>query len=244
MVKGYKITFKAYYNERLNKVDFHGEQTYPLYIQITYRRKTIIFKSYFFYLLSKPRYKIGGGLRIKTPSLSEVIEKENAVLNFLIEDWPRDFTVDHFKSLYDIYSKDLCTLTEEDFRLYMFVFFKMRKMSTLAYVLSNIKVDYVLYDLLKDMATSIEPGLHKALLEGAVSHGKFAALYLPLYGFIKSSRPAHLKILSLYEWADTKVQQALLKYLSDNHPEWETQKIFNLISVRIEDLANKTQTLT
>ena len=50
-----KISYKTYYNDRLKEVDFHGQQTHPLYVQVTYERKTIFFNSYYFALFSKPR---------------------------------------------------------------------------------------------------------------------------------------------------------------------------------------------
>lgn len=51
-----KISFKTYLNDRLKQVDFHGQLTFPLYVQVTYERKPIYFKSYYFELFSKPRY--------------------------------------------------------------------------------------------------------------------------------------------------------------------------------------------
>ena len=37
----YNVSYKTYLNERVKPVRFRGRETFPLYIQITYDRKTI-----------------------------------------------------------------------------------------------------------------------------------------------------------------------------------------------------------
>lgn len=56
MSRTYKVTYKTYFNERLKEVSFHGKLTHPLYIQVTFDRKTTFYKSYYFELFSKPKY--------------------------------------------------------------------------------------------------------------------------------------------------------------------------------------------
>jgi hypothetical protein len=81
-----KISYKTYLNDRLKQVDFHGQLTYPLYIQVTYERKTIFFKSYYFELFSKSRYGMAmPDGSIKGPEREQVIEKENEVFRFVID---------------------------------------------------------------------------------------------------------------------------------------------------------------
>ena len=52
MTKPSKISYKLYLNERIHPVLFHGQEVYPLYIQVIHDRKPVYFKSYFFDLLS------------------------------------------------------------------------------------------------------------------------------------------------------------------------------------------------
>lgn len=51
-----KLGFETYLNNRLDQVDFLGQLTHPLYVQVTYERNTIFFKIYYFELFSKPMY--------------------------------------------------------------------------------------------------------------------------------------------------------------------------------------------
>lgn len=112
----YKITYKTYLNERLKQVDFHGQLTYPLYVQVTFERKTIFFKSYYFELFAKSRYfLVVPGAGSKGPSLEQVIEKENEVINFILNKFKDDFSLEKFKTAYAYYSKDLCDITERGF---------------------------------------------------------------------------------------------------------------------------------
>src|SRR5258708_35403667 len=52
----YDISYKTYFNTRIKDVVFQGEETWPLYVQVTYDRETIFFKSYYFDLFSQPKY--------------------------------------------------------------------------------------------------------------------------------------------------------------------------------------------
>lgn len=73
-------------NDRLKQVDFHGQSTYPLFVQVTYDRKPIYFKSYYFELFSKPRHLLTvTSVGTKAPKLDEIIKRENAVINFIID---------------------------------------------------------------------------------------------------------------------------------------------------------------
>src|SRR5260370_31403764 len=93
-----KISYKTYYNDRLKKVDFHGQQAYPLYVQLTYERKTIFWKSYYFELFSKPRFFLDiPGAGTKGPELELAIRKEKEVIEFIIEKHQHDFSLELFK---------------------------------------------------------------------------------------------------------------------------------------------------
>src|SRR5690606_12270311 len=104
----YKITYKTYLNNRLKKIPFHSQETYPLYVQVTYRQKTIFFKSAFFEMFSDTRYCEEG----KCPSIEFVIDKEHLLIDYVIKLHEDDFSLERFKTAYDYYSRDLCTSTE------------------------------------------------------------------------------------------------------------------------------------
>ena len=124
MEKTYKVTYKTYFNDRLKKVFFHGVPTYPLYIQVTFDRRTIVFKSYYFELFSKPRYAIFQTNKIHGPAIMDIIEKENELIDFVIDKTLANFSLELFKQEYNFYSKDLCDEMEEGFSDYLFIFSK------------------------------------------------------------------------------------------------------------------------
>jgi hypothetical protein len=122
MEKTYRVTYKTYFNDRLKKVIFHGVHTYPLYVQVTFDRKTIVFKSYYFELFSKPRYAILQTDKIHSPTIKYIIEKENELIDFIIDKTLPNFSLEVFKREYNLYCKDLCDEMEEGFMEYIYFF--------------------------------------------------------------------------------------------------------------------------
>ncbi|TCN49392.1 hypothetical protein D0809_24335, partial [Flavobacterium circumlabens] len=68
-----KISYKTYFNEKLKQVPLGKIMTHPLYVQITFERKTLFFKSNFFELFSKPKYIIAAAGLVGSPSLEKII---------------------------------------------------------------------------------------------------------------------------------------------------------------------------
>ncbi|MDZ7646002.1 MAG: hypothetical protein U5K54_01830 [Cytophagales bacterium] len=148
MAKAYRVTYKTYLNDRLNQIDFHGNHTHPLYIQVTFDRKTIFFKSYYFELFSKPRYLLHAAGKKRGPSIAEIISKENELLDFISDKIIDDFSLDRFKEMYKYYSRDLCDLAEDGFRQYLFTFFHDKGMPAFAKIIldgSKNKLLMILY---------------------------------------------------------------------------------------------------
>lgn len=73
MSKTYKVSYKTYFNDRLKQEFFHGELTYPLYAQVTFDKKSIFFKSYYFELFLNPRYVIYMDGKMHGPSIESII---------------------------------------------------------------------------------------------------------------------------------------------------------------------------
>ncbi|WP_431215169.1 hypothetical protein ACQ86N_10850 [Puia sp. P3] len=133
MDKAYKVGRKVYFNDRLKQVFFHGKLTYPLYVQMTFDRKPIYFKSYYFELFSKPRYVIFMDGKMYGPKLEDIVKKEEELIDYIVDKNQSDFSLDLFKQEYAFYSKDLCDVMEEGFIEYLFVFFQDEGMPALAY---------------------------------------------------------------------------------------------------------------
>src|ERR1700761_7324669 len=94
----YSVSYKTYYNERLKTRQLNGREVYPLYIQITYDRKTIFFKSNFFDLFARPKYDF-----LHT-TLAQIEELENRVIDTLIERDAEKFDLNRMLDQYRVAS--------------------------------------------------------------------------------------------------------------------------------------------
>ena len=95
--KAYKVTYKIYNNERLKKSFFHTKIMHPLYVQVTFDRVPIYFKSYYFDLFSKSKYAIQVAGQVFTPDIKEIIKKEEQLIEFIIDKNLNNFSIDLFK---------------------------------------------------------------------------------------------------------------------------------------------------
>ena len=211
MEKTYKVTYKAYFNNRLKKVFFHGVLTYPLYVQVTFDRKTIVFKSYYFELFSKPRYAILMNGKIHGPGTKGIIKKENELINFIIDKNVPDFSLELFKEEYNVYCKDLCDEMEQDFINYLFTFFNDKGMPSLATTLKEGSKFRVVYDVVSDLRKALKPALHDELIENSFH---YSSPYLPIYGFMKETKKWPMLCFTVMEWQDTKNKENFTAYVN------------------------------
>src|SRR5450756_1075117 len=114
----YDISYKTYFNTRIKEVLFQGVETWPLYVQMTYDRKSIFFKSYYFDLFSQPKYDF-----LRMP-LSQVEELERQVLDFIIAGEGNHFNLTVASVKYKRYCQDLLGLCEPEFTSWLVSYFK------------------------------------------------------------------------------------------------------------------------
>lgn len=226
MARAYRVTYKAYLNDRLNQIDFHGKHTHPLYIQVTFDRKTIFFKSYYFELFSKPRYLLHAVGKKKGPSVVEIISKENELLDFIIDKIIYDFSLDRFKEMYKYYSRDLCDLMEDGFRQYLFTFFHDKGMPALAKIILDGSKNKLLYDIIQDLKLALKPVLHQELIENSFHYGP---PYLPLYGFMIQQKRPPMLTFNVMEWTDLKVNSEFKTYIAKRYPDKDTSDLVGQI---------------
>lgn len=236
MGKQYRITYKIYFNERLNAVSFHGKATPPVYIQLTYRRRTAMFKSYYFDLFSKARY--AARLRGKhiAPSVEDVVAMEEKVLEYLVRHSNEDATVETLQQQYYFYSMDLCTSSEESFRVNMFMSLRETGTGAFAKALTTGSEREVLYDVLHDMALVLKADVHQRLLADALAQHQF---YLPLYRFVLDTTKPPYRSLSVMEWLDEDVQGAFADYLQRTG-EKESDRIIKSVNKWVDMLREKS----
>lgn len=222
MDKTYKVTYKTYFNERLRQVSFHGKLTHPLYVQVTFDRRTIFFKSYYFELFSKPRYLLLAAGKKKGPTVEEVIAKENELIDFVIDQTIENFTLERFKEQYQYYCRDLCDLTEDGFREYLYTFLNDKGMPSLADTIKNGSKSRILYDVVQDLKLALKPVLYEELIENSYH---YAPPYLPLFGFMMQVKKWPMLSLIVMEWETSEVQQQFEFYSSKNFPNYTFRNI-------------------
>lgn len=226
MTKTYKVSYKTYFNDRLKQVFFHGKLTYPLYVQVTFDRKTIVFKSYYFELFSKPRYFLSVAGLSGGPSIEEIIKKENSLIDFIIDKNLPDFSLDLFKQEYAFYSKDLCDVTEEGFIDYMYIFFQDKGMPTLAVTVQQGSRFRIVYDVVRDMKRAFNKPLYDELIENSFY---YAPPYLPLYGFMQQTKKWPMLSLTVMEWEDIKTKASFADYLQKYYPDKDAGEVMEQV---------------
>jgi hypothetical protein len=226
MTRTYKVTYRTYFNERLKEVSFHGKRTPPLYIQVTFDRKTIFFKSYYFELFSKPRYMLLAAGKKKGPSIEDIISKENELIEFVIERTLDVFSLDQFKKTYLFYCQDLCDITEVGFRDFLLTFFSDKGMPAVATMFWDGSMGKILFDIIQDLKLALKPDLYDELIENSFH---YAPPYIPLYGFMIEQKRWPLLSLTVKEWTDLKTKMTFERYIARKYPNQDTKSLVERI---------------
>lgn len=211
--KDYKVSHKLYFNEKLKPLSFHGKRTHPLYVQVTFDRKTMFFKSYYFGLFSKSRYALLAGGRKHGPTVEAVIELEGKLIDFVIGKLENSFSLEKFKAMYFYYGLDLCDAMEDGFRDYLFTFFHDKGMPDFATAIREGSKNKIPYDIVNDLKLALKPVLLNEMIENS---NYYAPPYLPLFGFMKEYKKWPLLCLSVLEWEDQKLELKFGEYVSRN----------------------------
>lgn len=221
MERTYKVTHKVYYNDRLNKVLIHGKPTYPLYIQVTFDRKSIVFKSYYFDLFSKAKYSITLAGHKYAPDIEEIIKKEDTFIEFIIDKNPENFSLELFKKEYTFYCRDLLDMLEDGFLDYLYTFFHDEGLPYLAEIIKVGSKNFKMFDLIYDLKTALNPKLYDKLLENS---SYYAPPYLPLYSFSESPKKTALRIFTVMEWEQPGIKEKFAEYLVKQYSKIDVSK--------------------
>ncbi len=224
-----KISYKTYLNDRLKQVDFHGMMTHPLYVQVTYERKTIFFKSYYFELFAKKRYflKIPGTSIAEGPGLLQVIGMETEVIKFIAEKHKDDFSLEVFKKEYAYYSKDLCDELEGGFIDYLYTFFYDEGLPALAETIKIGSKSTVTYDVVRDLQRGLKKEVYDKLIENSFYS---APPYLPVYSFMKEIKKWPMLCLTAMEWDNSDTVRAFKEYVEIHYPGMKSTDLIGQVS--------------
>lgn len=149
------------------------------------------------------------------PSLEQVIAKENELIEFVIDKTIEDFTLERFKDQYQYYCRDLCDITEEGFREYLFTFFHDKGMPTLAETLDEGNKTKILYSVVQDLKIALKPGLYEGLIENSFH---YAPPYLPLFEFMMQYKKWPLLSLSVMEFNLPDVRKIFEEFTDKSYP--------------------------
>jgi hypothetical protein len=223
-----KISYKTYFNDRLRQVNFHGMVTYPLYVQVTFARKTIFFKSYYFELFAKERYflKNPGTSIAEGPGILRVISMETEVIKFITEKHPDDFSLELFKKEYDYYSKDMCDELESGFIDYLYTFFYDEGQPALAETIKAGSKSTIAYDVVRDLKSVLNKVTYDKLIANSFD---YAPPYLPVYGFMKEVKQWPMLCLARREWELAETKKAFKAYIKSHYPEMGADKVIEQI---------------
>ena len=224
-----KISYKTYLNDRLKQVNFHGMMTHPLYVQVTYERKTIFFKSYYFELFAKERYflKIPGTKIAEGPGLLQVIGMETEVIKFIAEKHKEDFSLEVFKKEYAYYSKDLCDELESGFIDYLYTFFYDEGLLALAETIKTGSKSTVAYNVVRDLQRGLKKEAYDKLIENSFY---YAPPYLPVYGFMKEVKKWPMLCLAAMEWDNMDTVKAFKEYVEIHYPDMNSTGLIGQVN--------------
>lgn len=149
------------------------------------------------------------------PSLEEVIAKENELIDFVIDKTIEDFTLERFKDQYQYYCRDLCDITEDGFREYLFTFLNDKGMPAFAAVAKDGSKSRILYDVVRDLKMALKPALYEELIENSFY---YAPPYLPLFGFMMQFKKWPMLSLSSLEWVGPTTKSEFHEHIQKTYP--------------------------
>jgi hypothetical protein len=221
----YSVTYKVYSNARIKPIPFHGTSVFPLYIQMTFDRKTTVYKCNLFDLFLKPKYGIKPTGEVFRPNLVEIIKKEEKLIEWIIDKHPENFSLDLFKKEYDHYSIDILNEFEPIFLGFMTTFFQDEGLPSFADALKKATPERSLAWVLDDMKLALKQDLYKKLLEN--SFQQFIPPYPILFEFAGWLSPGPLPSLTIMDWEISKTKLDFLKFMNTHHRDKDFFAAFN-----------------
>jgi hypothetical protein len=215
MEKEYRVTYKTYYNDRLKQTNFHGKLMHPLYVQVTFDRKSIFFKSFFFDLFSKPKYAARIGGEVFGPDVNDIIRKEESLIEYIIDKNRDNFSLDLFKTEYAYYGRDLLDMMEPGFLDYLYTFLHDEGLPYLAETVNLGSLTCKLYDLVLDFKRCLNPKLYQKLWENSFY---YSPPYLVLCAFNEKPQQTLLKAFTVMDWEQADINDRFVEFVEKNYP--------------------------
>ena len=200
----YKVSYKTYKNERVKPVLFQGVDTYPLYVQLTFDRKTTFFKSYYFEVFAQAQYNYLGN------TLPQIDLLEAHAIDYVTDKYSERFDLELFPIWYKKFNKDVLDGLDAPFKEWMITYFQKEKIGGIPALLRQGMTAVCAMELLDDFKTALTPDLYKRLM---VEAAREAPPYIPLAAYVRDRRPAGPFCLPVHEWIQHEHQVDVEEYM-------------------------------
>lgn len=191
----YDVSYKTYHNERLKPVLFRGVETYPLYVQVTYDRRSVFFKSYYFELFAQPKYDF-----LET-TIQEINELEGRVIEYIVNRRPERFYLDELIRHYKKESRDILDSFDGSFKVWLGEFLREEGLPALAAQMESEQELVAGIRLWDDLGVVVRPELFERMEERVF---QYDSPYIPLAWYIREKYPDGPFCLSWFEWIDAQ----------------------------------------
>lgn len=203
----YRVSYKTYYNERLKTRELRGRVLHPLYIQMTYDRKTLFFKSNFFDLFTRPKYDF-----LRT-SLAQIEELENRVIDTLIERNAEKFDLDRMLDQYKVASQDILDSFDGPFKSWLAGYWKKEGLPGLGSMLEYASEEVSAIRIWDDLQKILDPERFEKMEYLALGAGP----YLPVAMYVRHRMPKGPFCFPLCDWTE-KNNIAVENFIDERFP--------------------------
>jgi len=187
----YDVTYKTYYNDRIKPVPFRGKESHPLYVQVTFDRRTIFFKSYYFELFRQKKYDS------QAPTLAQIEKFESRVIDYIIARNTDRFSLDLLQDEYKRYSADVLDTFEKPFLDWLAGCLRAERLPRLAAMIAQGTEEFLAIQLWDDLKTGLQPDLVSRIDEKAIRETE---PYYLMAAFVRYRYPKGPFCMPCHEW--------------------------------------------
>ena len=216
----YKVSYKTYFNERVKPVQFRRRETYPLYVQITYDRKTTTLKSYYFDVFSQPKYDYIG------MTIDQMDALESRVIDFVTARYSDRFTLADFPGWYKVFNKCVLDSLETPFKEWLVGYFEAEKVAGYAALLRQGMQEVCALELLEEFKTALAPDLYERLISKAAAE---APPYIPLAAYVRDRQPKGPFCLPLHDWLRPERQVDVEEFMWYPYKDYHITQMFKAV---------------
>ncbi|NML24024.1 hypothetical protein HHL16_24315 [Pseudoflavitalea sp. G-6-1-2] len=206
----YNVTYKTYLNDRVKAVPFRDSETFPLYIQITYDRRTTAIKSYYFEIFQQVKYDY------TNTSLRDIEQLENNAINYVINWYSEKFDLNLFPAWYRMFSKDILESLDIPFKNWLAAFLQKQKISGFGALIEAGIHQVSALQILEEIHTIFPSDLYTKMLAEAA---KEAPPFIPLSAYVRTRKNTPF-CLPLHEWLTLQNSQEIDDFMNESPECW------------------------